>query len=170
MRLHLLFTRHRSKLLPKPCRFETAAKIGAFSKRYGFICRVKQWNRIDLKMLLFWCEICIVQFKIVNLAHSAALAYNITTLIFWRKRFRAKTSKPHRFWRGFEVIEPCQRENRFRVNAAWANRLARQFAQQIPMHNLQCQTNCLVTMDVNNGLQLLHKKPPFNGAKCYVWT
>ena len=40
MRLHLLFTRRRLKLLPKPCRFQTAAKSGAFSKRCSFICRV----------------------------------------------------------------------------------------------------------------------------------
>ena len=37
MRLRLLFTRHRSRPLPKPGRFENAAKSGAFSKRYGFI-------------------------------------------------------------------------------------------------------------------------------------
>ena len=40
MRLRLLFTRHRSRPLPKPGRFENAAKSGAFSKRYGFICSV----------------------------------------------------------------------------------------------------------------------------------
>ena len=37
MRLRLLFTRHQSRPLPKPGRFENAAKSGAFSKRYGFI-------------------------------------------------------------------------------------------------------------------------------------
>ena len=37
MRLRLLFTRHRSRPLPKPGRFENAANSGAFSKRYGFI-------------------------------------------------------------------------------------------------------------------------------------
>ena len=40
LRLHLLFTRRRSKTLPKPGRFENADKRGAFSKRYGFSCRV----------------------------------------------------------------------------------------------------------------------------------
>ena len=39
MRLHLPFTRRRSRPLPKPGRFENADKSGAFSKRYGFICR-----------------------------------------------------------------------------------------------------------------------------------
>ena len=40
MRLRLLSTRHRSRPLQKPGRFENAAKSGAFSKRYGFFCRV----------------------------------------------------------------------------------------------------------------------------------
>ena len=40
MRLRLLFTRHRSRPLPKPGRFENAAKSGTFSKRYGFMCSV----------------------------------------------------------------------------------------------------------------------------------
>ena len=46
----------------------------------------------------------------VNLARSGALAYTITTLIFWRKRFRANTSKLNRFWRDFEVTKPCRCE------------------------------------------------------------
>ena len=50
------------------------------------------------RLLLFWCEICIVQFKIVNLAHSAALTYNITTLIFWRKRFRIDFDAVSKSW------------------------------------------------------------------------
>ena len=40
MQLRLLFTRQRSRTLAKPGWFENAAKSGAFSKRYVFICRV----------------------------------------------------------------------------------------------------------------------------------
>ena len=88
----LLFTRHRSRPLAKPGRLENAAKSGAFSKRYGFIWRVNSETALRWARLLFWLEIFIVQFKMVNLACSAALAYTITTLIFWRKRFLVNTS------------------------------------------------------------------------------
>ena len=79
MRLHLPFTRHRWRLLSKPCRFETGTKSGAFSKRCGFICRVNSETASIWIRLLFWREICIVQFKIVNLTRSAAFAYTFTT-------------------------------------------------------------------------------------------
>ena len=113
MRLRLLFTRHRSRPLPKPGRFENAAKSGAFSKRYGFICRVNSETALIWIRLLFWREICIVRLKMVNLARSASLAHTITTLIFWRKRIRVNTSKPYRFWRGLEVMKPRRCETAF---------------------------------------------------------
>ena len=109
MRLHLLFTRHRSRLLSKPSRFETGAKSGAFSNGCGFICRVNSETASILIRLLF----CIVQFKIVDLARSAAFAYTITTWIFWPNRLRVNISKQHRFWRGFEVMKPCRCETAF---------------------------------------------------------
>lgn len=97
-----LFTRHRSRLLLKPCTcwFETSTKSGAFSKPCSFICHVctSIW-------ILFWHEICIVDFKILNLARSACLTYKIMTWIFWRKWFRVNTSKPHRFWCSFEIMK-----------------------------------------------------------------
>ena len=63
MRLHLLFTRHRSRLLSKPCRFETGAKSGAFSKRCSFICRVNTKTASIWIRLVFWREICTVEFS-----------------------------------------------------------------------------------------------------------
>ena len=113
MGLRLLFTRHRSRPLPKPGRFENAAKSGASSKRYGFICRVNSETASIWIRLLFWREICVVRFKMVNLRRSAALAYTITTLIFWRKRFRVNTSKTHRFRCGFEIAKPYRYETAF---------------------------------------------------------
>ena len=68
----------------------------------GSVCRVNSETALIWIRLPFWREICIVRFKMVNLALSAALAYTITTLIFWRKRFRVNTFKRYRFWRGFE--------------------------------------------------------------------
>lgn len=61
--------------LPKAARFENAAKNGAFSKRYGIICHANSktisiWVRLPL-----WREICILQFKIVNLAWSLGLCF-----------------------------------------------------------------------------------------------
>ena len=100
MRLHHPFTRHRSRLLSKPRQVETGTKSVTFSKRCG---RVNSETASIWRHLLFWREICIVQFTTVNLASSAALAYAIMTWNFWRKRFRVNTYKPHRFWRGFEV-------------------------------------------------------------------
>ena len=111
MQLRLLFTRHRSKT----GRFGNAAKSGAFSKRYGFTCRVNCEIASIWIRLLFWHEICIIRFKVVDLARTAALAYTITTLIFWRKRVRVNIWKPHRFWRRFEVMKPC----RFKTAFAW---------------------------------------------------
>ena len=63
MRLRLLFTRHRSRPLPKPGRFENAAKSGAFSKRYGFICRVNSETASIWIRLLFWREISLFDLK-----------------------------------------------------------------------------------------------------------
>ena len=61
--------------LPKAAWFENAAKNGAFSKRYGIICHadsktISIWVRLPL-----WREICILQFKIVNLAWSLGLCF-----------------------------------------------------------------------------------------------
>ena len=79
MRLRLLFTRHQSRPLPKSGRFENAAKKGAFSKRYGFICRVNGETASIWEWLPLWREICILRFKMVNLARSLALACAITS-------------------------------------------------------------------------------------------
>ena len=57
MRLHLPFTRRQSRPLPKPSRFQNADKSGAFSKRYGFICRVNGETASIWIRLLFWREI-----------------------------------------------------------------------------------------------------------------
>ena len=97
------------------------------------------WNRVDLKTLpkveifqkvkvssvmwsskpyrfeygyYFGAKICIVRFKMVNLAGNAVLSCNITW-IFWRKTFRGNTSEPHRFWRSFQVVKLCQYESAF---------------------------------------------------------
>lgn len=88
MRLRVLFTRHRSRPLAKPGRFENATKSEPFSKRYGLICYVHSKTASISIRLLFWREFsCIIRFKMVNLAHIAALAYTSTTSIFWRRRF-----------------------------------------------------------------------------------
>ena len=81
MRLHLRFTRHRLRPLAKPGRFDDDAKRGAFSKRYGFICRVNGETISIWVRLAFWHEICIVRLQAVNLAGRAAPAYAIRTLI-----------------------------------------------------------------------------------------
>ena len=52
----------------------------------------KQRNRIALNTVTILARNFIVQFKMVNLACSAALAYTIMTLIFRRKRFLVNTS------------------------------------------------------------------------------
>ena len=72
-------------------------------KTIPFHLSCKRRNRIDLNTGTtlarnFHCSI-----QMVNLARIAALAYTIKALIFWRKRFRVNTSKPHRFW--------CQKRN-----------------------------------------------------------
>ena len=41
-------------------------------------------------------------------------------------------------------------------------------ARKFSMHNLQCQTNCLVSIDVKNVLKFQRKNALFKGAKCYV--
>ena len=69
MRLHLPFTRRRSRPLPKPGRFENADKSGAFSKRIRFHLSCKRRNRIDLNTVTIlarnftWAR----RFKVVNL-------------------------------------------------------------------------------------------------------
>ena len=68
MQLRLLFTRHR---------FENAAKSGAYSKRYGFICHVNSetaliWVRLPLRR-----DICILWLKMVNLARSLVTSHHI---------------------------------------------------------------------------------------------
>ena len=103
MQLRLLFTRHRSKT----GRFGNAAKSGAFSKRYGFTCRVNSILHRFEYGYYFGTKFASFDSKWLNLARIAALAYTITTLIFWRKRVRVDICKPHRFWRGFEVMKPC---------------------------------------------------------------
>ena len=60
-------------------KFENAAKSGAFSKRYGFICRVNGETASILVRLQLRHEICILRFKMVNLARSLALACVITS-------------------------------------------------------------------------------------------
>ena len=108
-----LFTRQM-----KPHRFENAPLLTTVSNGHGLgrnldRCRANRCNRIEndavtnkprsCKRYLICrvnsetASICTVQFKIVNLARSAALPYTITTWIFWRKRFRVNTYKPHRF-------------------------------------------------------------------------
>ena len=58
--------------LQKAARFENAVKSGAFSKRYGIICHANS------KTISIWVrrEICILQFKIMNLAWSLALCFS----------------------------------------------------------------------------------------------
>ena len=73
----------------------------------------KQRNRIDLNTVTILARNFVVRFKMVNLARSEALAYTMTTLIFWRKRFRVNTSKPHRFRYGFEIVKPYRCETVF---------------------------------------------------------
>lgn len=64
-------------------------KSEAFSKRYGLIFYVNSKTASISIRLLFWREFsCIIRFRMVNLAHIAALAYTSTTSIFWRRRFR----------------------------------------------------------------------------------
>lgn len=79
-------------------------------KTMRFYLSCKQRNRIDLRTAAFWRGICIVRFKMVNLALSA---YTNTTWIFWPNRFRVKTSKPYRFCSGFERMKPRQCESAF---------------------------------------------------------
>lgn len=89
MRLRVLFTRHGSRAFAKPGRFENVTKSEAFSKRYGLICYVNIKTALISIRLLSWREFsCIIRFKMVNLAHIAALAYTSATSIFWRRRFR----------------------------------------------------------------------------------
>ena len=80
--LSLLFTRNRSRPLTKLGRSENPVKSDAFSKRYALIFRVHGETASIWVRLSLWREICIVRFKMVNLASIAALAYAITTLDF----------------------------------------------------------------------------------------
>ena len=36
------------------------------------------------------------------------------------------------------------------------------------MHNIQCHTNCFVTIEVKSGLQFLRRNAPFKGANCML--
>ena len=92
---------------------ETVSIWNRCQKWSVFNCLVNSETASLWIRLLCWREICIVQLKIVNLARSAALAYTITTWIFWRKRFRVNTSKQHQFWRGIVSMW-----NRVLLNAA----------------------------------------------------
>ena len=92
---------------------ETIAETGSIWKRcqkwsvfktIRFYLSCKPRNRIDLNTVTILARHFVVRFKMVNLARSEGLAYTMTTLIFWRKRFRVNTSKPHRFRYGFEIV------------------------------------------------------------------
>ena len=101
---------------------ETVAETGSIWKRcqkwsvfktIRFYLSCKQRNRIDWNTVTILARNFVVRFKMVNLARSEGLAYTMTTFIFWRKRFRVNTSKPHRFRYGFEIVKPYRYETVF---------------------------------------------------------
>ena len=116
MRLHLLFTWHRSRMLPKLGRFENAAKSGAFSKRCGFICRVNSETASIWIRLLFWREICIVQFS--TQCNARLITQKHHDLDFLAKTVPCKHFLTASILTRFRSHETVSMWNRVRVNAA----------------------------------------------------